>query len=151
MSNPIVAGYRHTGIIVKNMEKSLHFYRDLLGLEVLQDFIDDSDYINTITGLKGAKVHMIKMKAPDGTVLEILEYQTHPTQLIKHEIYNVGICHVALRVYDAEDAWKRLSEAGVRVLSKPVLSSEKIAKVFFCFDPNNVRIELVEMMDAPKS
>ena len=38
MSLPLVIGYRHTGIIVKDMEESLHFYRDILGLKVIQDF-----------------------------------------------------------------------------------------------------------------
>jgi len=53
------------------------------------------DYINEITGLTGDNVHMIKMKTDDGTVLELLEYVTHPTELIPHQIYNVGICHIA--------------------------------------------------------
>jgi len=38
---PLVVGYRHTDIIVKDMEKSLHFYRDILGLTVIQDYCDD--------------------------------------------------------------------------------------------------------------
>jgi len=150
MSRPIVAGYRHTGIIVKDMAASLHFYRDILGLEVIQELNDGSDYINKITGTKGATAHMIKMKAPDGTVLEILEYFGYPTELIPHPIYNAGAAHVALRVYDADEAYKRLKEAGVRVLSEPVTSSEGIAKVFFCLDPNNFRVEMVEMIENPK-
>ena len=147
MSNSIVIGYRHTGIIAVDMEKSLHFYRDILGLKVIQDFSDDSDYINEITGIKNANVHMIKLKAQDGTVLEILSYKNHPTSLIDQPIYNVGACHIALQVKNAEDAYLKLIEHKVEVISKPILSSEKIAKVFFCFDPNRVRVELVEMLD----
>ena len=49
---------------------------------------------------------------------------------------------------NANDAYNKLIENNVRIISMPVLSSEKIAKVFFCFDPNDVRIELVEMLDA---
>ena len=148
MSLPLVIGYRHTGIIVKDMKKSLHFYRDILGLKVIQDFSDSSEYINKITGIKNADVHMIKLKAEDETVLEILEYRNHPTKLMEHPIYNVGACHIALQVRNANDSYNKLIENNVRIISKPVLSSEKIAKVFFCFDPNDVRIELVEMLDA---
>ena len=148
MSLPLVIGYRHTGIIVKDMKKSLHFYKDILGLKVIQDFSDSSDYINKITGIKNADVHMIKLKAEDGTVLEILEYRNHLTGLIEHPIYNVGVCHIALQVGNANDAYNKLLKKNVRIISKPVLSSEKIAKVFFCFDPNDVRIELVEMLDG---
>ena len=35
---------------------------------------------------------------------------------------------------------------GVKTLSEPVLSSEGIAKDFFCLDPDNIRVELVEML-----
>ncbi len=143
----IVKGYRHTGVICKNIEKSLTFYRDFLGLKVIQDFWDDSDYMNTITGISGANVHMIKLEADDGTVVELLDYVTHPTDIIDQKIYNVGACHIAFQVYDIDYAYKALSEIGVNFLSEPVLSSEGIAKVCFCLDPNEVRIELVEMLN----
>jgi catechol 2,3-dioxygenase-like lactoylglutathione lyase family enzyme len=142
----VVKGYRHTGIICENLEKSLEFYKDYLGLEVIQDFWDDSEYINEITGIQDANVHMIKLKADDGTVIELLDYVSHPTALIKHEVYNVGACHIAFQVYDINLSYNHLLKKGVQFLSKPVLSSEGIAKVCFCMDPNNVRIELVEML-----
>ena len=142
----IVKGTRHTGIICKDIEKSLIFYRDFLGLSVIQDFWDDSDYINEITNMKGANVHMIKLKADDGSVLELLDYVTHPTSSIKQSVYNVGACHLAFQVYDIEEAYLNLTKKDVCFLSKPILSSEGIAKVCFCMDPDNTRIELVEML-----
>ncbi|MBT6673506.1 MAG: hypothetical protein HOB13_12305, partial [Lentimicrobiaceae bacterium] len=76
----------------------------------------------------------------------LLDYVTHPTELIEQEVYNVGACHIAFQVYDIEKAYKRLMQKGVKFLSQPVLSSEGFAKVCFCFDPNNTRIELVEIL-----
>jgi len=144
----VVIGYRHTGIIVKNMEKSLYFYRDILGLEVVQNYSDGTDYINKITGITNADVHMIKLKAKDGTIVEILEYRNHPTELMEQQIYNAGACHIAFQVKDANQTYNILKDKGITIISQPILSSEGIAKVFFCLDPNNVRIELVEMLDA---
>ena len=88
----IVKGCRHTGIICKDMQKSLVFYKDYLGLRVIQDFLDDSDYINTITNMSNANVHMIKLEANDGTVVELLDYTTHPTDLIEQKVYNQCYC-----------------------------------------------------------
>lgn len=150
MERPIVAGYRHTGIIVKDMDASIRFYRDILGLKVVQEFSDNTDYINVITGTENCDAHFFKLDCGDGTILELLEYRNYPTELIPHKIYGAGACHVALRVYDAEEAYDRLVKAGVTVLSRPVLSSEKIAKVFFCIDPNKIRVEMVEMVNMPK-
>ena len=142
----LVVGYRHTGIIVENMDASLYFYRDLLGLNVLQDFYDDTPFINKISGMKHANVHMVKLSTKDGTVVELLEYLTHPTNLIKQPIHNVGACHLAFSVENIESLYNRLSEAKVSIISEPIPSSDNVAKVCFCLDPNNVRIELVEMM-----
>jgi catechol 2,3-dioxygenase-like lactoylglutathione lyase family enzyme len=142
----IVIGSRHTGIVCKDIELSLYFYRDILGFQVIQDFWDDSRYINDITGINDAKVHMIKLRAPDGTVIELLDYVTHPTDLNLLPVYNVGSCHLALQVLSAEHAYNTMIDHNIKVLSKPILSSEGIAKVFFCLDPSNIRIEIVELV-----
>jgi len=144
---PIVVGYRHTGIITKDINKSLEFYKDILGLELIQDFTDSSDYINEITGLNGATAHFLKLQAKDGTVIELLEYLTHPSELVKLPIINVGVCHIAFRVINADIVYRKLVEKEVKVLSKPVVSSCGIAKVFFCLDPDNIRVEIVEMIN----
>ena len=145
--NPIVVGYRHTGIITKNIQESLNFYRNILGLKVIQEFTDNSDYINKITGLENGEAHFIKLQGGDGFVLELLEYPTHPSKPVEISIINVGVLHIALRVKDAESAYNHLIKHGVKVLSEPVLSSEGIAKVFFCLDPDGTRVELVEMLE----
>lgn len=143
---PLVVGYRHTGIIVKDMKKSLEFYRDFLGLKVIQEFTDNSEYINEITGIENGVANFIKLKILDGSVLELLEYPTHRTEPQNLSIINVGIAHIALRVKSAKKTYDFLKSKNIEVLSKPVLSSEGIAKVFFCIDPNNVRVEIVEML-----
>ena len=142
----LVKGYRHTGIICQDLKKSLFFYHKLLGMKIQQDFWDDSKYINTITGINKGNVHMIKLKMENGDILELLDYPTHPTKMFDLPVYNVGLPHIALEVYDINMIYKRLKKYKVRFLSKPIVSSEKFAKVCFCFDPSNVRVELVEML-----
>ena len=144
--NPKVIGFRHSGIIVKSMESSVNFYKNILGLELIQEFTDESEYINKITGITDGVAHFVKLRMPDGTVLELLEYPTHPTESHNLSIINVGICHIALQVDSAELMYTKLVRKGIKVLSKPILSSEGIATVFFCLDPDNVRVEFVEMV-----
>lgn len=148
MSSTLVSGFRHVGIIVKDMSESLHFYRDILGLEVIQDFTDDSDYINKIMGLEKQLIHMIKMKTCDNVGVELLQYKNPFNSLEKLPLHNPGICHVAFQIKNAENTYEMLSKHQFTVVSKPVLSTEKFAKVFFCIDPNNVRIECVEIINT---
>jgi len=141
-----VLRYRHTGIICRDIKKSLYFYKNLLGLKIVQEFWDDTNYINKVSGLKNAKVHFIKLKMESGEILELLRYPTHNTKLPKLPIYNTGILHIALQVKNIEKIYMRLKKKGIKFISKPTLSSEKFAKVCFCLDPNNVRVELVEII-----
>ena len=66
MTSTVLNGFRHTGIIVKNMNVSKHFYEHILGLVVMQDYEDDSKYINDVLGLSDAKIRMVKLKSIDG-------------------------------------------------------------------------------------
>tara|TARA_A100001015_G_C14942210_1_gene693058 strand:- start:289 stop:735 length:447 start_codon:yes stop_codon:yes gene_type:complete len=141
-----VLGYRHTGIICRDIKKSLYFYKNLLGMKVVQEFWEDTDYINKVSGLKKAKVHFIKLKMQSGEILELLRYITHNTKLPKLPIHNTGILHIALQVKNIEKTYSKLKRQGVKFISQPTLSSEKFAKVCFCIDPNNVRVELVEIL-----
>jgi catechol 2,3-dioxygenase-like lactoylglutathione lyase family enzyme len=146
MSLPLVIGSRHTGIIVKDMKKSRRFYEDMLDLEVVQNYKDDSKYINNVLGLTNGKIHMIKLKTIDGYIIELLEYLNHPTEIVKTPFYNVGNCHLAFTVHNADGMYKKLLDKGIEIISRPLLSSEKTAIVFFCCDPNGIRIELVEII-----
>ena len=49
-------------------------------------------------------------------------------------------------MHNIDKTYKWLKKNKIKVLSKPVLSSEKFAKVFFCLDPDGVRVELVEIL-----
>jgi len=138
--------YRHTGITVNDMEKSVWFYKEILGFKIIQDFWDDSDYISKLSAVPNARVHMIKMQTDYGFLLELLKYHNHPTKFLKHSYLNVGLCHMAFQIKDANLLYNKLKKNNIRVLSKPLLSSEGFAKVFFCLDPNNIRIELVEII-----
>ena len=129
MNEKLVIGFRHTKIITNDIDKSLKFYKDILGLEIIQDFYDDSDYINEITNINKGAAHFIKLKMLDGTVLELLEYPTHKTKPFDVEIINVGLPHIALQVEDINYTYDHLISHNTQVLSKPVLSSEGIEKI----------------------
>ena len=146
MDSPIVIGFRHTGIIVKNMKESQLFYEDILGLVVMQDYADESKYINDVLGLSDGKIRMVKLESKDGYIIELLEYINHPTDFSDLPFYNVGSCHIAFTVQNSDQMYQKLQNEGVEIISKPLLSSEKTAKVFFCNDPNGLRVELVEMI-----
>lgn len=143
----MVLGGRHVGIPVKDMERSLAFYRDLLGLVVKKDYWEKGEYIDSITGIKEANVWMIKLTAPDGWMVELLEYRSHPGNPRGNPaLHDVGHAHIALTVDDLGKEYKRLKKEGILFNSSPQLSPDNYAWVAFCQDPDGNYVELVEII-----
>lgn len=143
-----VIGYRHTGLIVSDLEKSLDFYHSFLGLEVVQIHVDRSQYISEVTNVKDIVAKYAKLRVPGGTTLELLSYPSHPRSRVDRQLIQPGEAHLAFEIYSASDMYEKVKFAGIQCLSAPVLSSEKIANVFFCLDPDGYRIEFVEMLTS---
>ena len=138
---------RHIGIVVSDLEKSLHFYRNLLGLKVQMDMLEQGKFIDSISNLKNVKVRTIKMSADDGNLVELLWYKSHPRKPGgEKEICKIGVSHVAFTVEDIDYEYKRLKEKGVKFHCPPQISPDNKAKVAFCHDPEGNHRELVEIL-----
>lgn len=140
---------RHFGIVVNDIEKSLHFYRDLLGLQIQRDMIEEGEFIDTILGLQNVKVRTVKMGGENGnTLVELLQYESHAGKKREnYEIFDLGVSHIAFTVEDVNEEYKRLKERGIAFTYEPQISPDNKAKVTFCFDPDGVPIELVEELN----
>lgn len=139
---------RHTGIVVSDMEKALRFYRDLLCLKVVKDFEEEGDYIDSISGLSGVRLRMIKLRADDGSMVELLQYLSHPREARDNpQICDIGCSHIAFTVDDIDKEYARLLASGVRFNCPPHKSPDGYAKVTFCHDPDGTTIELVEVLE----
>lgn len=139
---------RHTGIVVSDMEQSLKFYHDLIGLKVVKDFTEKGKYIDSISGLSGVHLRMVKLIADDGSMIELLQYLSHPNQPpVKSKLYDLGCSHVAFTVDNLDNEYKRLLEKNIKFNCPPFVSPDGYAKVTFCHDPDGTSIELVEVLD----
>jgi glyoxylase I family protein len=142
----MILATRHVGIVVQDLEKMFHFWRDLVGLEVMVDFWEQGDYINTVQALSGVRLHMIKLRAPDGSMIEPLKDEAHPTPPPeRNELCNRGIRHIAFTVADVAGSWRTLQQAGCEVLSGPVTAPDGKARLFFARDPEGNLLEIVQM------
>lgn len=149
MSSSSIQRIRHTGIVVSELSRALPFYRDLLGLEVWADFEDASEYLAAVTGVRAARVRMVKLRAPDGVSVELLQYLSHPRPLPPPKAAcELGCQHVAFEVRDLDALYRRMASAGVQFHTPPAVSPDGYAKVTYCRDFEGVIVELVELLNA---
>ncbi len=129
------------------METSLPFYRDLLGLRITLDQVEEGPVLEAVLGIPGARVHTIKLASPDGVAIELLEYLNAPQPVPALKKANdVGCSHVALQVSDLDDLYQKAVAAGVRFNTPPAIAAGGKAKVTYCRDPEGVYLELVQIL-----
>ena len=139
--------FRHAGIVVRDIDKSLHFYKDLLRLRVRKDLDESGDYLDKILKLKGVKVRTIKLAPERGEgLIELLFFGSRGGGSRKIKADSIGLTHVAFEVEDLDKEYLRLKKNGVRFNAPPQYSPDGYAKVTFCKDPDGVLIELVEIL-----
>jgi catechol 2,3-dioxygenase-like lactoylglutathione lyase family enzyme len=142
----MIKDIRHTGIVVVDLEASLHFYRDLLGFQIAKQMEEAGDYIDNISSLRNVKVTTVKMTSPTGQMIELLKYHSHPAEQKMRAICEIGISHIAFTVDDLDIEYERLKSKGIQFNSPPQLSPDGYAKVTFCRAPERTLIELVEVL-----
>ena len=141
----MILATRHTGIVVRDLEKCLRFWRDIMGLKVVIDFWEEGDFIDAVQHLTNVRVHMIKLAAPDGTLIELLKDENHPGgPPAARRLCDRGVSHVAFTVADAEASFLVLRDAGFDVLSEPITSPDGKARLFFARDPEGNLLEIVQ-------
>ncbi len=142
----MVKNIRHTGVVVNDLEASSYFYETLLGFEVVKRMDESGKFIDHISALSDVKVTTVKMASPDGQMIELLKYHSHPRGQKEREICDIGIGHIAFTVDDLDSEYKRLKAKGVEFNADPQLSPDGYAKVTFCRAPEGTFIELVEVL-----
>ena len=149
----MIIATRHTGIVVRDMERCLIFWRDIMGMKVIADFREKGGFIDRIQKLDGVDLHMIKLSAPDGSVIELLKDSTNhivgsqPQNAMELELKSLcelGIRHIAFTVENIAKAWNILCDSGCEVLSEHIAAPNGKAMVFFCRDPEGNLLEIVE-------
>ena len=137
----MVSKIRHTGIPVRDLDESLHFYTNL-GFKVVGDESESGKFIDDILGFAECKVRTVKMVCSTGGMVELLYYDNPKSIFSARRINAIGCGHLAVTVDDVESLYKDLTTRGIKFIGSPA-SNGKV-KVVFCLDPNGFYLELVE-------
>ena len=143
----MITGIEHVAISTGDFERSLGFYRDLIGMEVLYDGVMAGETYDQITALKEVRGRVAILQL-GGTQLEFFEFES-PTP--KHadpyrSVCDHGITHICFGVSDIQSEYERLKAAGVQFHCPPQQFGE--AKATYGRDPDGNIFELLEIHDV---
>jgi catechol 2,3-dioxygenase-like lactoylglutathione lyase family enzyme len=145
-----LARLTHVGICVSNLERSMRFYRDLLGFSYEHQLEVEGEPTDTLLRLRGTKLHA-EYLARDGVRIELLHFANPPSPLRPERPMNqYGLTHLSFRVTDMDAVLKGLRAAGERILEETVIRfPEWQSAACFIIDPDGQLIELVQSPGDP--
>lgn len=141
----------HTGFIVRDMRRSLAFYRDLLGLEVVREASDYSgEFADQLTGFQNVQLHIVFLSLGEGHQLELTQFLNPVGGKADIRNNDVGSFHVGIAVEDVQALADRLLGVGVTLRTMPTVERKNVRAPWArrgCFvqDPDGNWLELLEI------
>ena len=145
-----VIGLLHGGITVSDMDASLAFYRDGLGLPLIMDDILDTAYLHEALDLPFSEIRKVLLGVPGvpGNMIELLEYRGLERMGAAARPCDPGSGHICLQVRDAAAAFARMTGLGYQSRSGGVVhivSGINIGgRMAYFADPDGFWVELME-------
>lgn len=138
----------HMGLQVADLDRSVAFYRDILGFEVAFAWNPQAAYIRELVGYPDADIHAAILRLPGSDVmLELLEYRNVERAPVDTRTANPGTAHIAFFVDDLDALYAHLAARGVRSVSPPVtptIGPNEGGRAVYLIDPDGIRVELIQ-------
>ncbi|MEY2505722.1 MAG: hypothetical protein QOH01_51 [Verrucomicrobiota bacterium] len=139
----------HTGITVSDVERSLVFWRDVLGFELSHRAHQKGDLAEKITGVPGAEILIAVVKAP-GHKIELLEYRAPANRKKQNNLQpcDFGHVHIALTVENLDDVLETIAVSGWKAAGEPqtlTVGPNAGKRVIYVRDPDGTTIEFMQL------
>lgn len=154
----------HFSFTVSDIQRSIAFYRDILGMELVHTQEQANPYTRKLVGYPDAHLKVAMLKTPADTcspsthVLELVEYVAPKGIKIDTATKNVGSAHLAFVVNDIFAAYETWRQQGVRFRSDPVAieaGANRGGYTVYFLDPDDITLELVQppphLLASPRS
>ena len=121
--------FLHTSITVRDLDATIRFYTEVLGLE-----------FERRRAIPENRAEIAFLRDPEsGARIELTRWEAKPE-------FEVGeqLDHLAFEVADLDGALEHARRAGARVAKEPFRLAGGSGRIAFLLDPNEVWIELIE-------
>jgi lactoylglutathione lyase len=153
----VILAIWHTSFTVADIERSIRFYRDELGLELVHEQEQANEYTRTFVGYPDAHLRVAQFAIPNGDqprsghVIELVQYVAPTGEPVHPERYQPGAAHLAFQVKDTRALYARLVARGVHFISEPVAITAGInagGATVYLEDPDGNTLEFVTAPSA---
>jgi lactoylglutathione lyase len=144
----VIKSTEHFSFTVSNLNDSLHFFCDLLGLKNTPVVELEDEDLQKIVGISGARLRLSLVQVPDNKNIELIEYVKPKGKKLDLKVCNAGVAHLAFVVDDIQKMYDDLSKKGIKFHHRPVWvpGNDGKGKWAVCYlkGPDDITVELIE-------
>lgn len=145
----------HIGITVSDLDRSVAFYRDVLGLKYIGEIVMNDEETEILFGRKGASARVAYLsgaKDSSNPPVELIQFTDQPAVEKKMDIFTTGISELCFYAKDIEKFYNHLVSLGVECFSKPqpfdfTKDGFGKSKAIYFRDPDGVILEVIEPIE----
>ncbi|MFO1350253.1 MAG: VOC family protein [Gammaproteobacteria bacterium] len=142
-----VLATNHTSFTVSSLDRTVGFFTDVLGFELLNRSQRDPEFTEKVTGVPGARIEIAYLQAP-GHRLELIQYHAPAERKqVDSRPCDTGFAHVAFDVDDLDAVLVAAQKFDVKPLSPPLTVNagpNKGGKAVYTRDPDGVTVEFIQ-------
>ncbi len=142
----MISTMNHVSFTVSNLQNSIDFYQNVLGLELVSLAERDEEFSSAVTGIQGAKMNIAYMRIANCAV-ELIEYTGAQGTRLDTLTNNIGSAHVCFNVKNFDEWMIRLKDNQVRFRGELCLAPagpNKGKRVCYCMDNDGNNLEFME-------
>ena len=144
----VVPGVHHVGITVVDLDRSVAFWTELVGVPSRDRRVMDGPQVGVMVGYPGIHIDSCWIDLPGGVALELLQYLDRDDEPYDPGTAHPGNVHVCLQVADMEATHAHALRCGAQPVSeRPIVvpaGPRAGTRLAYVRDPDGVTIELVQ-------
>lgn len=138
--------FHHIGFIVKDIDASIDFYCNKLGMELTMRWEETEEQCAVGMGVPGASLELAQMVGY-GVMIEVARYMTSLGSDAPIAPNHIGIGHVAFTVHNLPALIEDLENKGVRMASERMIVPELNITWVHALDPDGIRVEFMQFFN----
>ena len=139
----------HVGLTVKNLERSVAFYRDVVGMKETEFKMTKvrSEQFDTLTNNPGAELSVAHLTLGP-FMLQLIEYVAKGGTTLDLHHNNVGSPHLCIYIPDVEAKLAEVRQRGDVVITSGLVQIAPNMRSFYTEDPDGVPVEFLQRTDT---